>query len=74
MPASASAERRDAAYQKRKQEARTGQQLLHVAWARLLSEMTRLKNVDPGKADQACRALAPQIEQIALDTAKEADR
>lgn len=68
------AERRDARFGRRKQAARTGRQLLDIAWDRLLAEMEALRKHAPDKADQACRNLAEQIEGIALDTAKEAAR
>lgn len=67
-------ERRVQRHQQRKTAARTGRQLLDVAWDWLLAEMTALKDVNPGKADQACRNLAEQIEQIAHNFAEEAAR
>jgi RNA polymerase-interacting CarD/CdnL/TRCF family regulator len=66
--------RRAARHQLRKSTARTGRQLLDCAWDWLLAELAALKEIDPDKADAACRHLADQIEQIARDTAKEVMR
>jgi hypothetical protein len=67
-------ERRAARFDALKAGARTGRELLDIAWDRLLAETVALSAVDPDKADRACRKLAPQIEAIALDTAREVAR
>lgn len=68
------AARRAHRYELRKHAARTGRQLLDAAIDLLLADLTTLKDLDPAKADNACRHLAAQIEAIAQDTAREVAR
>lgn len=68
------AERRVQRFRDRQRTARTGRQLLDVAWDWLLAEMTALGKIAPEAEDRACRDLADQIESVAISTAQEVAR
>ncbi|MEU7857867.1 hypothetical protein [Nonomuraea sp. NPDC049141] len=66
-------EARDEEYERRKNKATTGRELLDAALDLLLAELTDLSKLLARREDEACRDLAQSIESIANETRKEAD-
>lgn len=57
-------------FERRKQISRTPRARLDVTWDRVLAALVALAKADPRTADDTCRDLADQLEQIVGDITK----